>query len=71
VAEPTKPLTRTEEMTARAFRAYLPYLNQSVDFDCANMRTLIPAYDRMFPPVTVEYLHKVIAFERASRRAGG
>lgn len=71
VAELTKPLTRTEEMTARAFRVYLPYLNRSADFDCTNMRALIPAYDRMFPPVTVEYLHKVIAFERASRRAGG
>jgi nucleoside-diphosphate-sugar epimerase len=67
----TKPLTRTEEMAARAFRVYLPYLNHSADFDCANTRALAPDYDRMFPPVTVDYLHKVIAFERTRRQGVG
>lgn len=69
VTDLSKPLTRTEEMAARAFRVYLPYLNQSATFDCANSQALIPNYDRMFPPVTVDYLHKVIAFGRASRKS--
>ena len=71
VTELPKPLTRTEEMMARAFRVYLPYLNQSTTFDCANARALIPHYDRMFPATTSEYLHKVIAFQRASRKPAG
>lgn len=74
VRELAKPLTRTEEMVARAFRVYLPYLNQAATFDCANTRTLVPNYDRIFPAVTVDYLHKVISFQRASRKsdaAGG
>ncbi|MEI8288740.1 MAG: SDR family oxidoreductase [Verrucomicrobiota bacterium] len=70
VTELPKPLTRTEEMVARAFRVYLPYLNQTTTFDCANTCALIPNYDRMFPAMMVEYLRKVIAFERASRKLG-
>ena len=62
-----KPLTRTEEMVARAFRVYLPYLNQSASFDCSNTRALIPQYNQMFPPMTVEYLAKVIASEKSNR----
>jgi nucleoside-diphosphate-sugar epimerase len=62
------PLTRTEEMIARAFRVYLPYLNHSPAFDLSNTRELIPHYDRLFQPASVDYLRKVIAFERAERR---
>jgi hypothetical protein len=68
VSQLPPPLTRTEEMIARAFHVYLPYLNHSATFDLANTRVIIPDYDRMFPAVTVDYLHKVIAFERATRK---
>ena len=62
------PMTRTEEMVVRAFRVYLPYLNQTGVFDVSNIRELIPHYDRLFQPANVDYLRKVIAFERAERR---
>lgn len=39
------PLTRTEEMIARAFRVYLPYLNHGGVFDLSNTRELITDYD--------------------------
>jgi hypothetical protein len=52
----------------RAFRVYLPYQNHCGTFDVSNVRELIPHYDRMFPPASVDYLRKVIAFERAERR---
>jgi nucleoside-diphosphate-sugar epimerase len=68
VSELPKPLTRTEEMVARAFRVYLPYLNHEAIFDCANVRAVIPHYDQMFPAMTLDCLHKVIAFQRASRK---
>jgi nucleoside-diphosphate-sugar epimerase len=63
-----RPLTRTEEMVARAFRVYLPYLNQGANFDCSATRALIPHYGKMFPAMTVDYLHKVIAFQRKNRK---
>jgi nucleoside-diphosphate-sugar epimerase len=62
------PMTRTEEMVVRAFRVYLPYLNQAGVFDVSNIRELIPHYDRLFQSANVDYLRKVIAFERAERR---
>jgi len=62
-----RPLTRTEEMFVRAFKIYLPYLNNCKTFDLANIRTVIPDYDVMFQPANVDYLRKVIAFERAER----
>ena len=62
-----QPLTRTEEMVVRAFRVYLPYLNYGGLFDVSNTRRIIPHYDRLFPPANVDYLRKVIAFERAER----
>ena len=62
-----RPLTRTEEMFVRAFKIYLPYLNNDKIFDLANIRTVIPDYDAMFQPANVDYLRKVIAFERAGR----
>jgi nucleoside-diphosphate-sugar epimerase len=71
VTELTKPLTRTEEMAGRAFRVYLPYLNQIANFDCSNTRALVPHYDQMFPAVTEEYLQKIMAFQRASRTVRG
>ena len=71
VQEMQSPLTRTEETIVRAFRVYLPYLNKSLVFDISNTRKLVPHYDRMFPPANVEYLRKVIAFERAERTKQG
>lgn len=68
VQEMPKPLTRTEEMIVRAFRVYLPYLNHGSVFDLSNTRELIPRYDRLFQPANIDYLRKVIAFERAERR---
>jgi nucleoside-diphosphate-sugar epimerase len=68
VQELPKPLTRTEDMVLRAFRVYLPYLKAAATFDCAHTRELIPDYDRMFGPARVEYLQKVIAFERTERK---
>ncbi|MCX6907742.1 MAG: SDR family oxidoreductase [Verrucomicrobia bacterium] len=66
--EMSKPLTRTEEMVLRAFKVYLPYLNHSAVFDLTNTRGLIPGYDGMFQPASVDYLRKVIAFERTERK---
>jgi nucleoside-diphosphate-sugar epimerase len=63
-----KPMTRTEEMVARALRVYLPYLNQGATFDCSGTRALIPNYDNMFPAITLGYLHKVTAFQRKNRK---
>ena len=63
-----RPLTRTEEMIVRAFRVYLPYLNHGGVFDLSNTRELITDYDRLFQRANVEYLRKVIVFERAERR---
>jgi nucleoside-diphosphate-sugar epimerase len=68
VQELEKPLTRTEDMVLRAFRVYLPYLKDAAKFDCAHTRELIPHYDRMFGPASVDYLQRVIAFERTERR---
>ena len=68
VQEMPRPLTRTEEMIMRAFKVYLPYLNHSGVFDVSNTRELIPHYDRLFQPASVEYLRKAIAFERKQRR---
>ena len=63
----SRPLTRTEEMFARAFKIYLPYLNQDRVFDLANTRAAIPDYDARFQPMDLDYLRKVIAFERRER----
>jgi nucleoside-diphosphate-sugar epimerase len=68
VQELQKPLTRTEDMVLRAFRVYLPYLKDAAAFDCAHTRELIPHYARMFGPACVDYLQRVIAFERTERR---
>ncbi len=68
VRELPKPLTRTEDMVFRSFRVYLPYLNDAATFDCTNTRQLVPQYEKMFPPASVDYLRRVIAFERAERK---
>lgn len=68
VQELQKPLTRTEDMVLRGFRVYLPYLKDAAAFDCAHTRELIPHYDRMFGPACVDYLQRVIAFERTERK---
>ncbi|HEY6169827.1 MAG TPA: SDR family oxidoreductase [Verrucomicrobiae bacterium] len=62
-----KPLTRTEDMIARTFKVYLPYLNHGGEFDLTNTRAAIRGYDSMFRPASVEYLKKVIAFVRSQR----
>ncbi len=64
----TRPLTRTEEMAVRALRVYLPYLNHAGVFDLSNTREIIPDYDRLFGPASVDYFRKVIAFERSGRK---
>lgn len=69
VQQMQKPLTRTEEMVVRAFRIYLPYLNYNGTFDCSNTREIVPGYDGLFKPTNVDYLRKVIAFERAGPNA--
>jgi nucleoside-diphosphate-sugar epimerase len=67
VEQMPKPLTHTEEMVVRALKVYLPYLNHSATFDLTNTRTHIPEYDAMFQAASVDYLRKVISFERAER----
>jgi nucleoside-diphosphate-sugar epimerase len=68
VQQMPKPLTRTEEMIARAFKVYLPYLNRNCAFDLTNTRAVVPGYDAMFEPLGVDYLQKVINFQRAERK---
>jgi hypothetical protein len=68
VQQMPKPLTRTEEMIARAFNVYLPYLNRNCAFDLTNTRAVVPGYDAMFGSLGVDYLQKVITFQRAERK---
>lgn len=59
--------TWTERMIIRSFKPYLPYLNESCTFDLTQTRRLIPNYDDRFGPVTTDYIHKVIDFQRQQR----
>ena len=68
VRELARPVSHTEEMIARSFKVYLPYLNGDKTFDLANTRAVIPQYDAMFKPMDIDYLRKVVTFERAQRR---
>jgi len=64
VSEFPKHPTWTEEMIVRSLKPYQPYLNESCTFDLTNTRTIIPGYDSRFSPITLEYLKKVIEFQR-------
>ncbi len=57
-------MSHTEEMAARSLKAYAPYLNSRLEFDLSNSRSLVPDYDSHFRPIDVDYLHKVIEFQR-------
>ena len=56
-------------MIARSFKPYLPYLNEYCDFDLTNTRSILPDYDSQFSPITLEYLRRVINFQRSQKRA--
>jgi len=62
-AVPEDP-TWTERMLLRSLKPYLPYLNGACTFDLTNTRSLIPDYDSRFPPITLDYMVKVIEFQR-------
>lgn len=62
-ALPEEP-TWTERMLLRSLRPYLPYLNGAATFDLTNTRSIIPDYDSRFPPITHDYMMKVIEFQR-------
>jgi thioester reductase-like protein len=66
-------LTWTEKMMLRSLKPYLPYMNEACTFDLTNTRSLIPDYDSRFPPITLDYLRKVIEFQRqsATKRSSG
>lgn len=68
--ELAKPVSYTERMIARSFRAYAPYLCSRKTFDLTNTRSLVPCYDCMFTPVELDYVRKVIAFQRITRMKG-
>ncbi len=55
----------TEKMMLRSLKPYLPYMNEACAFDLANTRSIIPDYDSRFPPITLDYLRKVIEFQRS------
>ncbi len=60
---PAQP-TWTEKMLLRSLKPYLPYLNEACTFDLTNTRSLISDYDAQFGPITLDYLQKVIDFQR-------
>jgi nucleoside-diphosphate-sugar epimerase len=64
---PERP-TWTEKMMLRSLRPYLPYMNEACTFDLTNTRSVIPDYDLRFPPITLDYLRKVIEFQRHQER---
>ncbi|MCX7049665.1 MAG: hypothetical protein NTX50_29785 [Candidatus Sumerlaeota bacterium] len=61
-------LTWTEKMMLRSLKPYLPYMNEACAFDLTNTRSIIPDYDSRFPPITLDYLRKVIEFQRHQER---
>ncbi|MCY3024499.1 MAG: SDR family oxidoreductase [Planctomycetota bacterium] len=64
VSQLQKPLSWTERMFVRSFKPYLPYLNESCVFDLTNTRRSVPDYDSRFPALSVDYLRKVIQWQR-------
>lgn len=63
-ALPENP-TWTEKMMIRSLKPYLPYLNESCVFDLTNTRSVIPDYDSRFPALILEYIQRVIEFQRS------
>ena len=62
-----KPVSTTEEMISRSLKVYGPYLNSRCDFDVTNSRSLLKDYDTHFSPLTVDFLNRIIAFQRGHR----
>ena len=65
VEELPDDLTWTEKMIYRSLKLYLPYMNNECQFDLTNTRSIVPNYDSLFKPVDLEYLEKVIRFQRS------
>jgi nucleoside-diphosphate-sugar epimerase len=61
-------LTWTEKMMLRSLKPYLPYMNEACTFDLTNTKTAIPDYAGWFHPITLDYLRKVMEFERHQER---
>ena len=57
-------------MLLRSLKPYLPYLNRAATFDLTNTRSIIPDYDSWFPPITQDYMLKVIEFQRHQGQEG-
>ncbi len=64
VARIPPPLSHTEEMVARSLKVYSPYLNNRLEFDLSNSRSVVPDYDSYFSPIELGYVRKVIGFQR-------
>lgn len=65
VTELPEDLTWTEQMIFRSLKLYLPYMNNECTFDLTNTRSIIPDYDSRFKPIDLEFIHKVIKFQRS------
>ena len=57
------PITR-HGSRPRPLKPCLPYMNEACAFDLTHTRALIPDYDSWFPLLTLDYLRKVIKFQR-------
>jgi len=58
------PLSYTEEIILRAMKPYAPYFNARCEFDLGQTRRFVPDYDACFTPLDVDYMDKVIRFQR-------
>lgn len=58
----------TERMLLRSLKPYLLYLNDFSEFNLTNTRSVIPDYDSRFSPITLDYLRKIIDFQRSRVR---
>ena len=65
VKELPDDLSWTEKMILRSLKIYLPFMNNECFFDLTNTRSIVKNYDSLFKPIDLEYLHKVIRFQRS------
>ena len=65
VTDLPEDLTWTEQMIFRSLKLYLPYMNNECTFDLTNTRSIIPDYDSCFKPIDLEFIDKVIKFQRS------
>jgi len=68
VSELPEQPTWTERMMLRSLKSYLPYMNASSVFDLTNTRSIISDYDSRFRPITLDYIRRIIAFQRHQGR---